>query len=76
MAENMTKLYKPDEIYDLEIINKPLNDDQIKFMIFTLQEAIKQIGRDLQEIKIYVARDKKDQWRMISELGEKKNVRG
>jgi hypothetical protein len=75
MAQNMTKLYKPDEIYDPEIIDKPLNDNQVKFLIYTLQEAVKQLGRDLQDIKISLARDKKDQWRMISELGDK-NVRG
>lgn len=59
------------DINDPDMVGKKLTDEQIKSYIHTLQTAICQLGKDLQDIKKSLSRDKKDQWQYISDLGKK-----
>ena len=45
--------------------------EEILRHIDILQTAIKQIDRDLDKIREGITRDRKDQWRIISELTRK-----
>jgi hypothetical protein len=71
MGKNTIELFEPERIYDPEQVDAKLNDDQIRYLIFSLQEMIKNQAKEIQDLRQSIARDKADQWFMISELTKK-----
>lgn len=71
MERNITKTFGPQRIYDPENVDEKLNDEQIRYLFYSLHEMIKELSVEIQRIKTSSLRDKQDQWRMISEICER-----